>query len=59
MNFNSPVIVGHFQVPGLEFAPISVMRAFAIWREPGTLRRAIEAQVASLLLDLSDLVEGD
>jgi hypothetical protein len=57
VNYNTPVIIGH-SIKGLEFAPISVMRSFALRRKPGTLRRAVEAQIDIKPLDLSDLVEG-
>lgn len=58
VNFNTPVIIGHSQVQGLEFAPLSVMRAYALRRRPGTLRRAFEAQTVPGPLDLSDLIES-
>lgn len=57
VNFNWPVIVGHSPVPGLEFAPISTMKAYALRKRPGTLRRAVMADVRPQALDLSDLVE--
>ena len=33
VNFNTPVIVGHTSIEGLEFAPITVMRAYALRRK--------------------------
>ena len=57
VNFNTPVIIGHSEVPGLEFAPLAVMRAYALRRRAGTLARALDAQVNPKPLDLSDLVE--
>ncbi|VWC18515.1 hypothetical protein BLA13014_05590 [Burkholderia aenigmatica] len=57
INFNSPVIVGHTSIEGLEFAPLSVMRAYALRRKPGTLQRAVSAQVNPKPVDLSGLAE--
>jgi hypothetical protein len=57
VNFNTPVITGHSRVSGVEFAPLSVMRAFALRRKPGTLRRAVQADINVQPLDLGDLTE--
>lgn len=57
-NFNTPVISGHAQ-EGLELAPISVMRAFSLRRIPGTLKRAIDADVNVTPVDLSRLIEEE
>ncbi|QVN13191.1 hypothetical protein [Burkholderia sp. LAS2] len=57
INFNTPVIVGHVPIDGLEFAPLSVMRAYALRRKPGTLHRAVDAQVNPKPVDLSGLEE--
>ncbi|MBU9366511.1 hypothetical protein L0Z42_04600 [Burkholderia multivorans] len=57
INFNTPVIVGHVPIEGLEFAPLSVMRAYALRRKQGTLRRAVDAQVNPKPVDLSGLEE--
>lgn len=57
INFNTPVIEGHTSVPGLQFAPIFAVRAYALRRNPGTLQKAIEAQVDPKTLDLSGLQE--
>ncbi|WP_080409427.1 hypothetical protein [Burkholderia ubonensis] len=57
VNFNTPVIVGHTPIDGLEFAPLSVMRAYALRRKPGTLQRAVDAQVNPKPVDLSGLAE--
>ncbi|MDN7429378.1 hypothetical protein [Burkholderia sp. AU45388] len=57
INFNTPVIVGHVPIDGLEFAPLSVMRAYALRRKQGTLRRAVDAQVNPKPVDLSGLEE--
>ncbi|WP_367189802.1 hypothetical protein [Burkholderia sp. Ed8] len=59
VNFNTPVIVGHTPIEGLEFAPLSVMRAYALRRKPGTLQRAVEAQVDPKPVDLSGLAEEE
>ncbi len=56
-HFNMPVIVGHTPVQGVEFAPILVMRAYALRRKKGTLKRAVDAQVDPKPLDLSGMVE--
>ncbi len=53
VNFNTPVITGHSPIEGLEFAPIRVIRAYAIRRIDGTLRRAIENHINPQILDLS------
>jgi hypothetical protein len=57
VNFNTPVIVGHTPIEGLEFAPIGMMRAFALKRQPGMLWRAIDADINPRRIDLSDLIE--
>jgi hypothetical protein len=55
--FNTPVIVGHSSVPGLDFSPLGVMRAYSLRRQRGVLYRAIDADVNPSPLDLSDLLE--
>ena len=57
VNFNIPVIVGHTKIEGLEFSPLSVMRAYALRRKEGTLQRAVDAQINPEPLDLSGLAE--
>lgn len=57
INFNKPVIVGHSRVQGLEFAPITTMRAYALRKRPGTVRQAVMSHVRPQPLDLSDLIE--
>jgi len=57
INFNTPVVVGHAAVPGLEFAPLATMRAYALRKRPGTLKRAALADVRPQAVDLSDLIE--
>lgn len=56
VNYNTPVITGHSQ-KGLEFAPLSVMRSFALRRVKNTLQRAIDADMEIRPLDLSNLIE--
>jgi len=56
INYNTPVIIEHAQ-EGLEFSPISVMRAFSIRKKPGFLKQAIYADVNVQPVDLSDLIE--
>jgi len=57
VNFNTPVIVGHTPIQGLEFSPIGIMRAFALKRRPGMLWTAIDADINPSPLDLSGLTE--
>lgn len=57
INFNTPVIVGHTPIAGLAFAPLSAMRAYALRKKPGTLRRAVEADIHIRPVDLSGLIE--
>lgn len=59
VHFNKPVLIGHTAVEGLEFAPTFVMRGYALRRQPGSLRRAIDAQINVKPLDLSGLIEPD
>ena len=53
INFNTPVITGHSPIEGLEFAPIRVIRAYALRRYKGTIRRAIDNHIHPQILDLS------
>ncbi|MDH4557418.1 hypothetical protein E8F11_19930 [Pseudomonas sp. BN417] len=53
VNFNIPVITGHSKIDGLEFAPIRLMRAYALRDGEGTLRRAIENHINPQALDPS------
>ena len=56
-NFGLPVITGHSPVVGLEFSPLLVMRAYQLRRRPGTLARAVDADIKPRALDLDDLIE--
>jgi hypothetical protein len=57
VNFNTPVITEHSKIEGLEFAPMSVMRAYSLRRKQGTLSRAVDANVNPSPLDLSRFIE--
>jgi hypothetical protein len=57
VNFNTPVIMGHSPVDGLEYAPISAMRGYSLRRRAGSLRRGVDAGININPLDLSDLIE--
>jgi len=59
VNFNTPVIIEHTPIDGLEFAPLSVMRAYALHRKEGTLQLAVDAQIDPKPLDLSGLIETE
>lgn len=57
--FNQPVIMGH-RPDAVLFAPISVMRAYAVRRKAGTVSAAFRNHAAPTAkpLDISDLAEG-
>jgi hypothetical protein len=57
VNFNTPVIIGHSPIEGLEFSPIGVIRAFSLRKRAGMLKTAIDAQASPNPIDLSGLVE--
>lgn len=57
VNFNGPVIRGHAKIDGLEFAPLTVMKAYSIRKQPGTLKRAVDAQTNPEPLDIGGLIE--
>ena len=56
VNFNTPVIVGHTKIEGLEFAPLSIMRAYALRRKKGTLERALSADIDPQPVNLSKFI---
>jgi len=56
INYNSPVVIDHAQ-EGLEFSPLSAMRAFSIRKKPGLLKQAVYADIDIQPVDLSDLSE--
>lgn len=58
VNYNTPVITGHSE-KGVEFAPISVMRSFALRKKPGTLFTAIDADIHISPINLDDLLEKE
>ena len=55
VNYNRPIVVGHSSIADLEFAPISLARAYSIKEKTGMFRVAIEADVHPNPLDLSNL----
>ena len=57
VNFNRPVISGHSRIDRLEFAPLTVMKAYSIRKKPGTLKRAVQAQIDPKPLDIDGLME--
>lgn len=57
VNFNTPVITGHSPIKGLEFAPISTMRAYSVRRKKGTIRRSFNANINPINLDIDHLIE--
>lgn len=57
VNFNTPVVTGHSKIEGLEFAPISTMRAYALRRKKGTLERSFNANVNPQPIDIDHLIE--
>lgn len=57
INFNEPVIIGHSPIEGLDFAPISVMRSYALRRKKGTLRCAVDADINPKAIDIDSLIE--
>ncbi len=57
VSFNTPVVIEFSKIEGLEFAPLSVMSAYALRRRPGTLKRAVDAATNPKPLDLRDLIE--
>jgi len=56
VNFNMPVIVGHAK-SDVEFSPIMVMRAYALRHKPGTIARAVAADVDFTPPRLDDTLE--
>lgn len=59
VNFNTPVITGHCPIEGLEFSPISAIRAYSIRHIKGMLKQAVDADINPSELDLSDLIKKD
>lgn len=58
-NFNMPIVVHTPPVEGLEFVPIRVMRAYALRRKRGILKRAVNAFINPQPIDLSHLIEEE
>lgn len=57
INFNTPVIIGHTTLDGLEFPALSVMRAYSLRKKPGLLRKAIMSQIEPKAADIDHLIE--
>lgn len=56
--FNTPVIVGHSEIKGLEFSPIFTMRSYSLKKKKGTLLRAIMAHVFPKSPNIDHLMEN-
>lgn len=56
INFNQPVIVRGSEVDAA-FAPLSVVRAYALRRKSGTLSRAVRGQIDFHPVNLEKLIE--
>ena len=59
INFNTPVITEHSCIEGLEFAPLSVMRAYSLRRKRNLLETAVNAQIDPKPIILDHLIEKD
>lgn len=57
VNFNTPVIVGHTNIDGLEFPALGVMHAFSLRKKAGLLRRAIMSQIEPKAVEIDHLEE--
>jgi hypothetical protein len=57
INFNTPVIIGHTKIDGLEFPALSVMHAYSLRKRPGLLRRAVMSQVEPRSVEIDHLEE--
>lgn len=57
INFNTPVIVGHTNLDGLEFPALGVMRAYSLRGKRGLLRRSIMSQVEPIAADIDHMME--
>ena len=55
--YNTPVIVNHTKIAGLEFSPIFAIRALSIRKRKGLLRQIIMADVAPTPLNIDYLRE--
>lgn len=55
--YNTPVIINHTTIDGLEFSPIFAVRALSIRKRLGLLRQIIMADVAPVPLDIDYLRE--
>ena len=57
INFNTPVIIGHTKIDGLEFPALSVMHAYSLRKRPGFLRKAVMSQVEPRSVKIDHLEE--
>lgn len=57
INFNTPVIIGHTKINGLEFPALDVMHAYSLRKKSGMLRRAVMSQTAPKAPDIDHLEE--
>lgn len=55
--YNTPVIVNHTKVEGLEFSPIYAMRALSIRKKNGLLRKIVMADIKPRELEIDHLEE--
>lgn len=55
--YNSPVIIDHTPISGLEFSPIDAMQAVWLRRKPGLLRQIIMADIEPDDLNIDHLIE--
>jgi hypothetical protein len=55
--FNTPVIIDHTSIDGLEFSPIFAMRALSLRRKSGLLRKIIMADIKPRELNIDYLEE--
>lgn len=57
INFNTPVVVGHTDIEGLEFPALGVMHAFSLRKKTGLLRGAVMSHVEPKSVDIDHLEE--
>lgn len=57
INFNTPVVIGHTKIDGLEFPALSVMHAYSLRKKPGLLRSAVMSQVEPKAVEIDHLEE--
>lgn len=57
INFNTPVIIGHSKIEGLEFPALGVMHAYSVRKKTGLLRKSILSQIAPVAVEIDHLEE--